>query len=315
MKTPPKRMVDGVLLLDKPFGLSSNIALQKARRLYQAQKAGHTGNLDPYATGLLPVCFGEATKFSQYGLEADKGYRATVTLGAISSTGDGEGDIQKTHQPLPSLEKLLESIQHFHGEITQIPPMHSALKYQGRALYEYARRGETIERASRKVLIKALSLRQQVDEHTIVLDVLCSKGTYIRTLAEDLGNYLGCGAYLSGLQRTLTGDFSLSQAYSLAQIEAKPLGERDPLLLPVDILLEGLMQIIVDIDQARCLLQGKKVVWQEKIDPKKEYRLYVIDKAGDNKRLIGVGAIDEENHLTPRRMLAKAVEEYKGPKA
>lgn len=301
--------MDGLLLLDKPFGLSSNIALQKARGLYNAQKAGHTGNLDPHASGLLPVCFGEATKFSQYGLEADKGYRATITFGAVSTTGDGEGVIEKTSQPLPTQNTLIEAILHFHGELLQVPPMYSALKYQGRALYEYARRGEVIQRATRQVTIKLFSFVNQEDNDTFVFDVLCSKGTYIRTLAEDLGKYLGCGAYLSGLQRTLTGDFTLNSAYTLAKIEAASPEIRDGLLLPVEALLNDIPVIKINEAQACDLLQGKRIEWEENT-PKTEYRLYVIDKAGDNTDFIGVGAIDEENHLYPHRMLARAVASY-----
>lgn len=310
MKTSPKREIDGVLLIDKPFGKSSNGVLQKVRWLYHAKKAGHTGNLDPYATGLLPVCFGEATKFSQYGLEADKGYLATITLGATSNTGDGEGNIQPSHQRLPTSEKLREALQHFRGEITQIPPMYSALKYQGRALYEYARRGETVERVARKVFIKSLSLVQQVDECTIIVDVVCSKGTYIRTLAEDIGAYLECGAYLSGLQRTSTAGFTLHKAYTLDQIEAKTPQERYQLLLPVDVFLEELPRKEISVEDARGLLQGKKIAWPEKSKANCPYRLYVADKPGDNNRFIGIGMFNEENYLYPHRMLAKAVEKY-----
>lgn len=310
MKTNLKQEVDGVLLVDKPFGKSSNGVLQKVRWLYQAKKAGHTGNLDPYATGLLPVCFGEATKFSQYGLEADKGYRATITLGATSNTGDGEGVIQQTHQRLPAVEKLTEAVQHFQGEMMQIPPMYSALKHKGRALYEYARRGEVIERVPRKVTIKALSLVQQLDDCTIIVDVMCSKGTYIRTLAEDIGKYLGCGAYLSGLTRTSTECFTLNKAYTLAQIEEKTLEERAQLLLPIDVFLENLPKKELTLNDAKCLLQGKKIACSEKSELNCQYRLYVADKAGDNTVFIGIGMFNEENYLYPYRMLAKAVAKY-----
>ena len=305
-----KRALDGVLLLDKPFGLSSNTALQKVKRLYQAQKAGHTGNLDPYATGLLPICLGEATKFSQRWLEADKGYQATITFGAVSNTGDKEGIITPTHQPLPSKAMIKQAMATFQGEILQIPPMYSALKHQGKALYEYARRGEDIERPARKVTIWQLNWQEQPDEHTIIVDVVCSKGTYIRVLAEDIGRYLGCGAYLSSLRRTLAGAFSLDQAYTIEQLETLEMSARDSYLLPTEALLTGLASMVISEDQAKLLLQGLKVGLAEKNYQKAEYRLYVQSKAGDNIQFIGLGIIDAENRLCPSRMLAKAVAQF-----
>jgi tRNA pseudouridine55 synthase len=310
MKHSDKRVLDGVLLLDKPFGLSSNTALQKVRWLYQAKKAGHTGNLDPYATGLLPICFGEATKFSQRWLEADKGYRAMITFGAVSTTGDKEGMITPTHQPLPSKAMVQKALLDFQGEIAQVPPMYSALKYQGKALYEYARRGEEIERPARLVTIRQLNWHEQLNAHTIVVDVVCSKGTYIRVLAEDIGHYLGCGAYLSGLRRTLTGTFSLDKAYTIEQLETVDMPTRERYLLPVDLLVAGLESLVIKEEQAKALLQGIKVRLTEKNYQKAEYRLYVQSKAGDNTQFIGLGIIDAENRLCPSRMLAKAVAQF-----
>jgi tRNA pseudouridine55 synthase len=302
--------LDGVVLLDKPFGLSSNTALQKVRRLYQAKKAGHTGNLDPYATGLLPICFGEATKFSQRWLEADKGYRATITFGAISNTGDKEGILTPTQQPLPSKVMVQQALLHFQGDLAQVPPMYSALKHQGKALYEYARRGEEILRPARTITIRQLSLHTQLDEDTFIVDVVCSKGTYIRVLAEDIGRYLGCGAYLSGLQRTLAGTFLLKEAYTIAQLEALDRSNLGKALLPIDQLVMGLDPLTLEKEQARALLQGKKVWLKEKSYQKAEYRLYVPSKAGDNTEFIGLGRIEAENYLYPSRMLAKAVAQF-----
>jgi len=190
-----------VLLLDKPLGLSSNDALQKAKRLFRAEKAGHTGTLDPLATGLLPLCFGAATKFSQVSLDADKAYRATLKLGQTTSTGDAEGEITKERPVEVHRAALEDACAQLVGEIEQIPPMHSALKRDGRALYEYARDGIEVERAPRRVRIHDIAI---VDWHSdvLVIDVRCSKGTYIRTLAEDIGSALGCGAYLAALRRT-----------------------------------------------------------------------------------------------------------------
>ena len=206
----PKRCVDGVLLLDKPYDISSNGALQKARWLYTAAKAGHTGVLDPLATGLLPLCFGEATKFSSYLLDADKAYRATVCFGSNTTTGDIEGEVVRERPVTFDREQLLTAMRGFVGEIDQVPPMYSALKHQGRPLYEYARAGIVIERPARHITIYSLDLIE-FDGREAVIDVVCSKGTYIRTLSEDLGELLGAGAHLTGLRRTRTAGFSLEQ--------------------------------------------------------------------------------------------------------
>ncbi|HET7794053.1 MAG TPA: tRNA pseudouridine(55) synthase TruB, partial [Rhizobacter sp.] len=210
----PKRAVHGVLLLDKPLGLSSNDALQKAKRLYRAEKAGHTGTLDPLATGLLPLCFGAATKFSQVSLEADKTYRATLKLGVTTRTADAEGEVLQTREVQVTREQIEAACERFTGEIAQVPPMHSALKRDGKALYEYARAGIEVEREARQVTIHAIAIiGWQHDELT--LDVRCSKGTYIRTLAEDIGEALGCGAHLSALRRTASGPLTLDAACTL----------------------------------------------------------------------------------------------------
>jgi tRNA pseudouridine55 synthase len=231
-----RRAVHGVLLLDKPVGLSSNDALQKAKRLFNAEKAGHTGTLDPLASGLLPLCFGAATKFSQVSLDADKRYTATLHLGVTTTTGDLEGDVVEQREVTLDRAAIDAAIARFTGAVDQMPPMHSALKHQGRALYEYAREGIEVERAVRHITIHQLSVLDW-SGHTLVLDVLCSKGTYVRTLAGDLGTALGCGAHLSALRRTASGPLSIDAAITLDALAALPDAERDTHLLPPDALL------------------------------------------------------------------------------
>ena len=213
------RPLDGVLLFDKPLELTSNTALQKVRRLFQAEKAGHTGTLDPLATGLLPICFGEATKFSNALLDADKTYRALLRLGQTTTTGDAEGEITSENPVDVQLSDIDTVLAKFRGEIRQLPPMHSALKHQGKPLYEYIRKGETIERELRSVVIYELVLNS-FSGNEMDITVRCSKGTYIRTLAEDIGAALGCGAHLIGLRRTAIAHFDLNNAYSLEQFAA-----------------------------------------------------------------------------------------------
>jgi tRNA pseudouridine55 synthase len=231
-----RRSLHGVLLLDKPVGLSSNDALQKAKRLFNAEKAGHTGTLDPLASGLLPLCFGAATKFSQVSLDADKRYTATLHLGVTTTTGDLEGDVVERRQVNIDRAAIDAALAKFTGAIDQVPPMHSALKHQGRALYEYAREGIEVERAARHITIHEITLVEWHD-HTLVLDVLCSKGTYVRTLAEDIGAALGCGAHLSSLRRTASGPLTIEAAITLDALAALPDADRDTHLLPPDALL------------------------------------------------------------------------------
>lgn len=207
-----RHRVDGVLLLDKPVGLSSNAALQKAKWLLAALKAGHTGTLDPFADGLLPLCFGEATKFSAFLLDSDKRYRATMRLGITTTTGDPEGEVLTERPVEVRCDEMTAVLPRFLGEIAQVPPMHSALKHQGRPLYEYARAGIEIDRPPRQVRIAALDLLECVPPR-VVFDVQCSAGTYVRTLAQDIGAALGCGAHLTGLTRTAAGGFDLAQAH------------------------------------------------------------------------------------------------------
>jgi len=255
-----RRPVHGVLLLDKPLGLSSNQALQKAKWLLRAEKAGHTGTLDPLATGVLPLCFGAATKFSGLHLDADKTYEATLQLGVTTTTGDAEGEVtERRAVPAITPEQLEAVRQRFLGCITQVPPMHSALKKDGKALYEYARAGIEVERAPREVAIHALNLAlAQVDQAqaAIKIEVTCSKGTYIRTLGEDIGRALGCGGHLTRLRRTATGPFVAAQCTTLPALEALDDHERLNLLQPAEALLPDHTAVTLAADDAAKFLTG-----------------------------------------------------------
>ena len=254
-----RRPVHGVLLLDKPLGLSSNQALQKAKWLLRADKAGHTGTLDPLATGVLPLCFGAATKFSQIQLDADKTYEAVLLLGQKTTTADAEGDVIET-RPVPAINSaLMQALcTRFMGPQTQIPPMYSALKKDGKALYEYARKGEEVEREARHVTISRLSIDMAEDDRGPALKIVvtCSKGTYIRTLAEDIGAALGCGAHLQALQRTGSGPLSLQHAHSIESLEALAEPARDALLLETDALLAEWPVVRLESDEAGRFLSG-----------------------------------------------------------
>ena len=253
-----RRRVDGVLLLDKPTGCSSNAALQRVKRAYGAAKAGHAGTLDPAASGLLPICLGEATKFAQGLTDADKTYEALVELGVTTTTGDAEGEVTGRHAVAVSPEAIEAALGRFRGAILQVPPMHSALKRQGQPLYAYARRGEEVARAPRPVTIHELRLLESSGTRLRLL-VRCSKGTYVRVLAEDIGRGLGCGAHLAGLRRTAVGAFAVAQAHPLDVLEAMTPGERDGLLLPVDALLEGLPSLQLDAAAAAAFRHGRAV--------------------------------------------------------
>ncbi len=250
-----RRPVHGVLLIDKPLGWTSHDALAKAKRLLRAEKAGHTGTLDPLASGLLPLCFGAATKFSQVSLDADKCYRATLHLGQTRVGGDLEGEVLLERPVAFGAEQLHAAVARLTGNIQQTPPMHSALKVQGKALYEYARAGVVVERAPRQVTIHALDIVDWQGS-ALVLDVRCSKGTYVRTLAEDLGEALGCGAHLSGLRRTACGALRLEAALSLAELEALDEPQREARLLPVDALLSAWPDVRLPADEAGRFLSG-----------------------------------------------------------
>lgn len=254
-----RRAVHGVLMLDKPLGLTSNDALQKAKRLLRAEKAGHTGTLDPLATGLLPLTFGAATKFSQVSLEADKAYRATLQLGATTTTGDGEGEVLERREVDVTLAQIQAACTAFTGPIAQMPPMYSALKHQGRALYELAREGITVERQPRHITIHTLDIVDwQPEQALLVIDVRCTKGTYIRTLAEDIGARLGCGAHLAGLRRTASGPVNVAQAVTLEHIESLDDAARLALLQSPDSLLGEWPEVALPQDEAGRFLTGMR---------------------------------------------------------
>jgi tRNA pseudouridine55 synthase len=255
----PRHPVHGVLLLDKPLGLSSNQALQKAKWLLRAEKAGHTGTLDPLATGVLPLCFGAATKFSQLHLDADKTYETTVRLGVKTSTGDAEGDVIDSRAVTCSVGEVVEVLDRFMGPITQVPPMHSALKKDGKPLYVYARGGETVEREPRQVTIhdlELLDMQLQGNAPHLRLRVTCSKGTYIRTLGEDIAEALGCGGHLSMLRRVATGPFTESQCVTLEALESASETGRQQRILPVGTLLGGHTPITLGTEDASRFLNG-----------------------------------------------------------
>lgn len=290
-----RRPVDGVLLLDKPNGMTSNAALQTARRLFNAAKAGHTGTLDPMATGLLPLTFGEATKFSQMLLDADKAYEATVRLGVETDTGDAEGAPIASAPVNVTADAIGQALLRLTGEIDQIPPMYSALKRDGKPLYEYARAGIELERAPRRVRIHTLDLLG-VDDESFRIRVECSKGTYIRTLAIDLGRLLGCGAHLSALRRTRIGPFSVDAASSIAALEAMPVEDRDKMLAPADTLVSHLPRVDLDAVQAHALLQGR--VLAISVPPPGLVRVY-----GDD-RYLGLGESSADGKLSPKRLIS-----------
>ncbi len=291
-----KKNVNGVLLLDKPLGFSSNQALQKVKWLYSAAKAGHTGTLDPLATGLLPICFGEATKFAQYITDADKTYFATIKLGATTTTGDAEGEVLSTASVNVSPSQFEAACQQFIGQISQMPPMYSALKHQGKALYEYAREGVIIERKARSVTIKEIVVNNFAVE-TAQITVVCSKGTYIRTLAEDIGALLGCGAHLIGLRRTETAGYLLPNAIKIVQLEAIPVEARLALLLPVDSAIESLPKIILNTDAAFYIIQGQ-AVWQAGKMPNSDLRLY-----DEKDHFLGLGYLQDDGKIAPKRLI------------
>lgn len=315
------RAIDGVVLLDKPQGMTSNFALQKVRRLFGAQKAGHTGSLDPLATGVLPICLGEATKFSQYLLDADKGYYTTAKLGDIRTTSDSEGEtVLLQDVPGFSENQIQVVLEQFKGAIEQVPTMYSALKYQGRPLYEYARQGITVERAARPITIYTLELLAQRQDE-LDLRVACSKGTYIRTLVEDIGQALGCGAHVSMLRRYQAGYFELADTVTLEELEAlapklaiADLPEdpehltdlfqlMDAFIRPADSLLPDFTKIYLKNDDVSSILQGQAV----KITPSENSRvdeasLVALYDAG-KQIFLGVAEYQANHVLQPKRLV------------
>jgi len=287
--------INGVLLIDKPAGPSSNAVLQRAKRLLGAGRAGHTGTLDPLASGLLVIVLGEATKFSGGMLDADKSYRAQLKLGERTETGDAEGAVLSRAEVKVTRNELLAAVDRYRGEIEQLPPPYSAIKYRGRPLYAYARRGEHVPRAARRVAIRRLEL-ERFEGNTVGLFVECSKGTYIRVLAEDIGAELGCGAHLAALQRTSVGPFALRQAMTLETLEVISPAERRERLLPLEALLQSWPRLTLQAPLAAKFRQG---------------RTMPVDSAsgsvavfGEDAKFLGTGQVDASGTLQPIRLLA-----------
>lgn len=293
-----RQVIDGVLLLNKPVGLTSNTALQKAKRLLNAQKAGHTGTLDPFADGLLPLCYGEATKFSHYLLDADKTYHAVMRLGVTTTTGDPEGDIVQTCPVTIDCNDVRLAMAGYIGEIEQIPPMHSALKHQGRPLYEYARAGVAIHRPPRRIRIHSLDLIDCALPQ-ISFKVRCSSGTYIRSLAQDIGATLGCGAHLTALTRTQSGAFRLKDAWTLESLEALHPQERAGPLLPSDCLVRHLPAIQLGPADRLSLCQGRS--FASAFTPCPLVRVYDMEQ-----RFLGLAHVDTDGRVAAQRLINTA---------
>jgi len=296
------RAVTGVVLLNKPQGMSSNHALQRVKRLYNAQKAGHTGALDPLATGILPICLGEATKFSQYLLEADKAYRVEATLGIRTTTSDAEGEVVEEKPVSVNADIIAAAIQHFIGEQEQSPSIYSALKYEGRPLYYYARQGIEVPKKTRTITVHSIELLN-IQDNKVTLQVSCSKGTYIRTLVDDLGQSLGCGGHVSILHRNAVADIDEAAMVTLEQLETiaeEGYDALDALLHPADLLLSELPEVTVTEAQTRDFLHGQPVPLPEQnINEAEEWRVTT-----ENSLFLGVGRI-KNAELWPRRVIAR----------
>jgi tRNA pseudouridine55 synthase len=302
-KSRAYRDVDGILILDKPTGVSSNQALQRVRKLLNARKAGHCGSLDPLATGVLPICLGEATKFSSYLLGADKSYRAICRLGQTTTTGDAEGEVLETMAVAVDRGQVEEILPRFVGEIEQVPPMYSALRHQGKRLYQLAREGKQVERKPRRIEIFHLELLS-FDGKDFEIDVSCSKGTYIRTLAEDIGKQLGCGAHLAALRRSRVGMFDQSEAFTIEylqefqqQLDAESL---EQLLLPVGAALTGFQEVVLGASDSLDIRCGKRVSLASDTLPGL-YRLSTEEGA-----FIGLGEVTAEAQLKAKRLMNTA---------
>lgn len=300
-----KRPIDGVLLLDKPVGITSNAALQRVKRLLHAAKAGHVGTLDPLASGLLPVCLGEATKFSAGTFGADKSYDAEILLGVTTTTGDTEGEVTARQSVAVTREQVDLVLRRFTGSIEQTPPMYSALKRDGKPLYAYARAGLTLAISPRTIIIHGITLRHFAADR-VQISVRCSKGTYIRTLAEDVGRVLGCGATLAGLRRTAVGTFEVKSAVTLAELEARTAMQQAECLLPVDCLLSSLPELLLEPELVRRLVNGQ---WGqvENLGHPGCVRLYDL-----NRRFLGLGELHSEGLLVSKRMVAPRLADASG---
>ncbi|MDZ3995355.1 tRNA pseudouridine(55) synthase TruB [Pseudomonas sp. Teo4] len=295
-----RRNVSGIILLDKPLGFTSNAALQKVRWLLNAEKAGHTGSLDPLASGVLPLCFGEATKFSQYLLDSDKGYETVMQLGQTTSTGDAEGEVLKTRDVTVGRADIEALLPRFRGQISQVPPMYSALKRDGQPLYKLARAGEVVEREARSVTIGRLELLE-CEGTRARLTVGCSKGTYIRTLVEDIGEALGCGAYVAELRRTQAGPFELAQTVTLDELEqAHAEGGNEALdrfLMPSDSGLQDWPLVRLSEHSAFYWLHGQAVRAPD------APQFGMVRVQDHNARFIGIGEVSEDGRIAPRRLI------------
>ncbi|WP_448758187.1 tRNA pseudouridine(55) synthase TruB [Aggregatibacter sp.] len=303
MSKPRKRGRDihGVFLLDKPQGMSSNDIMQKVKRIFQANKAGHTGALDPLATGMLPICLGEATKFSQFLLDADKRYLVTAKLGERTDTSDAEGQIVETHEVKVKTPEILTALEQFRGDILQVPTMFSALKHNGKPLYEYARQGITVEREARPITIFELNFIEYNAPY-LTLEVHCSKGTYIRTLVDDLGEVLGCGAHVTMLRRTAVADYPTEKMldwHTLQSLaEQQDLSSLDALLLPMDTAVAKLPALTLNESQTQGIGFGQRVKFDNSNRLQGQVRLF-----SHENRFLGVAVIDENNVIRPQRLV------------
>lgn len=306
-RRPKGRFIDGIVLLDKATGMSSNFALQRVKRFFNANKAGHTGALDPLATGMLPVCLGEATKFSQHLLDADKRYLVTAKLGQRTDTSDSDGEVVQTRSMDFTETQLLAALEHFRGDTMQVPSMYSALKYQGQPLYKYAREGIEVPREARPIRVFELNfIKLEGDELT--LDIHCSKGTYIRTIIDDLGEMLGCGAHVIMLRRTQVAQYPYAKMVTLEQLEAlvakaqeqqiEPSLLLDPLLLPMDTAVADFPEVNVPDASAAYLMQGQ-AVRVAGLEADKLVRITL----GDARRFVGIGAMNDDGLLAPKRLI------------
>ncbi|ACS97355.1 pseudouridine synthase [Aggregatibacter aphrophilus NJ8700] len=303
MSKPRKRGRDihGVFLLDKPQGMSSNDIMQKVKRIFQANKAGHTGALDPLATGMLPICLGEATKFSQFLLDADKRYLVTAKLGERTDTSDAEGQIVETREVKVKTPEILTALEQFRGDILQVPTMFSALKHNGKPLYEYARQGITVEREARPITIFELNFIEYNAPY-LTLEVHCSKGTYIRTLVDDLGEVLGCGAHVTMLRRTAVADYPTEKMLDWNALQSlaaqQDLALLDALLLPMDTAVAKLPTLTLDESQAQGIGFGQRVKFNNPNSLQGQVRLF-----SHENRFLGVAVIDENNVIRPQRLV------------
>ena len=300
MSRPRKRGrdIDGVFLLDKPQGMSSNDIMQKVKRLFQANKAGHSGALDPLATGMLPICLGEATKFSQFLLDADKRYVVTAKLGERTDTSDAEGQVVKTRPVNVETSQILTALEQFRGDILQVPTMFSALKHNGKPLYEYARAGITVEREARPITIFEINFIEY-QAPSLTLEVHCSKGTYIRTLVDDLGEVLGCGAHVTVLRRTAVADYPTEKMMTWDALQAlAEQGDLDQHLLPIDTAVSKLPALKLNAEQSKGIGFGQRVKFANEAKLRGQVRLF-----SDKNIFLGVALIDDNNVIRPQRLI------------